>query len=162
MTYDNFTIKAQESILKAQQLAGENNQQMVDTSHLLRGILVEDESVAGILLKKIGVNPAALETEIDKLIASIPRIQGGVEKQYLSSEANKVLSKAKSLAKEFGDEYIPIELVLLAILQGNDKTARTIRELGATEDNLRKAITDMRKGRKVTDSGAENQYNALS
>ncbi len=162
MTYDNFTIKAQESILKAQQLAGENNQQMVDTAHLLRGILVEDDSVAGILLKKIGVSPAALETELDKLIASIPKIQGGVDKQYLSSEANKVLSKAKTLAKEFGDEYIPIEIVLLAILQGSDKTARTIRELGATEDSLRKAIADMRKGRKVTDSGAENQYNALS
>ncbi len=162
MTYDNFTIKAQESILKAQQLAGENNQQMVDTAHLLRGILVEDESVAAILMKKIGVNPAALETELDKLIAAIPKIQGGVDKQYLSSEANKVLSKAKTLAKEFGDEYIPIELVLLAILQGSDKTARTIRELGATEDSLRKAIADMRKGRKVTDSGAENQYNALS
>ena len=162
MTYDNFTIKAQESILKAQQLAGDNNQQMVDTAHLLRGILVEDESVAGILLKKIGVSPAALETELDKLIAAIPKIQGGVEKQYLSSEANKVLSKAKQLAKEFGDEYIPIEIVLLAIMQGNDKTARTLRELGATEDNLRKAIADMRKGRKVTDSGAENQYNALS
>ena len=162
MTYDNFTIKAQESILKAQQLAGENNQQMVDTAHLLRGILVEDDSVAGILLKKIGVSPASLETELDKLIAAIPKIQGGVDKQYLSSEANKVLSKAKTLAKEFGDEYIPIEIVLLAILQGSDKTARTIRELGATEDSLRKAIADMRKGRKVTDSGAENQYNALS
>lgn len=162
MTYDNFTIKAQESILKAQQLAGENSQQMVDTSHLLRGILTEDESVAGILLKKIGVNPGALETELSKLIASIPKISGGVDKQYLSSEANKVLSKAKTLAKEFGDEYIPVELLLLALLQGSDKTARTLRELGATEDNLRKAIADMRKGRKVTDSGAENQYNALS
>jgi ATP-dependent Clp protease ATP-binding subunit ClpB len=162
MTYDNFTIKAQESILKAQQLAGENSQQMVDTSHLLRGILTEDESVAGILLKKIGVNPGALETELSKLIAAIPKISGGVDKQYLSSEANKVLSKAKTLAKEFGDEYIPVELLLLALLQGSDKTARTLRELGATEDNLRKAITDMRKGRKVTDSGAENQYNALS
>lgn len=162
MTYDNFTIKAQESILKAQQLAGENSQQMVDTSHLLRGILTEDESVAGILLKKIGVNPGALETELSKLIAAIPKISGGVDKQYLSSEANKVLSKAKTLAKEFGDEYIPVELLLLALLQGSDKTARTLRELGATEDNLRKAIADMRKGRKVTDSGAENQYNALS
>ncbi len=162
MTYDNFTIKAQESILKAQQMAGENSQQMVDTAHLLRGIMTEDEGVAGVLLKKIGVNPAALETELAKLIAAIPKIQGGVDKQYLSSEANKVLSKAKTLAKEFGDEYIPVELLLLGLLQSTDKTARTLRELGATEDSLRKAILDMRKGRKVTDSGAEGQYNALS
>ena len=96
MTYDNFTIKAQESILKSQQLAGENNQQMVDTAHLLRGILSEDENIAGFLLKKVGVNMATLESELEKLIQSFPKIQGGVDKQYLSGEANKVLSKAKS------------------------------------------------------------------
>jgi ATP-dependent Clp protease ATP-binding subunit ClpB len=135
---------------------------MVDTSHLLKGILAEDDTVAAVLLKKIGVSPDTVETEIDKLIAAIPKIQGTVEKQYLSSEANKVLSKAKQMAKEFGDEYIPIELVLLALLQGSDKTARALRELGATEEALRKAIQDMRKGRKVTDSGAENQYNSLA
>jgi ATP-dependent Clp protease ATP-binding subunit ClpB len=162
MTYDNFTLKAQESILKAQQIAGDNSQQMVDTAHLLRGVLSEDENVAGHLLKKIGVNLPNLESELDKNIASYPKVTGEVDKQYLSSEANRVLSKARQLAKEFGDEFIPVELLLLAIVQGNDKTARTLRELGATEDNLKKAITEMRKGRKVTDQSTENQYNALS
>lgn len=162
MTYDNFTIKAQESILKSQQLAGENNQQMVDTAHLLRGILSEDENIAGFLLKKVGVNMATLESELEKLIQSFPKIQGGVDKQYLSGEANKVLSKAKSLAKEFGDEFIPVELVLLAIVQGNDRTGKLLREQGATDENVRKAITELRKGRKVTDQGSENTYNALS
>ncbi len=162
MTYDNFTIKAQESILKSQQLAGENNQQMVDTAHLLRGILSEDENIAGFLLKKVGVNMATLESELEKLIQSFPKIQGGVDKQYLSGEANKVLSKAKSLAKEFGDEFIPVELVLLAIVQGNDRTGKLLREQGVTDENVRKAITELRKGRKVTDQGSENTYNALS
>jgi ATP-dependent Clp protease ATP-binding subunit ClpB len=162
MTYDNFTIKAQESILKSQQLAGENNQQMVDTAHLLKGILSEDENIAGFLLKKVGVNMATLENELEKIIESFPKVQGGVDKQYLSGEANKVLSKAKTLSKEFGDEYIPVELVLMAILQGNDRTGKLLREQGATEDNLKKAILELRKGRKVTDQGSENNYNALS
>ena len=162
MTYDNFTIKAQESILKSQQLAGENNQQMVDTAHLLKGILSEDENIAGFLLKKVGVNMATLENELEKIIESFPKIQGGVDKQYLSGEANKVLSKAKTLSKEFGDDYIPVELVLMAILQGNDRTGKLLREQGATEDNLKKAILELRKGRKVTDPGSENNYNALS
>jgi ATP-dependent Clp protease ATP-binding subunit ClpB len=162
MTYDNFTIKAQESILKSQQLAGENNQQMVDTAHLLKGILSEDENIAGFLLKKVGVNMPILESEIEKIIESFPKVQGGVDKQYLSGEANKVLSKAKTLSKEFGDDYIPVELVLMAILQGNDRTGKLLREQGATEDNLKKAILELRKGRKVTDQGSENNYNALA
>ena len=148
--------------MKAQQMAGENNQQMVDSAHLLRGLLAEEENVAGFLLKKIGVNLPTAEAEIEKAIQSYPKVSGNVDKQFLSGDANKALSKAKQLAKEFGDEFIPIELVLLAILQGNDRTGRTLRELGATEDALKKAILDMRKGRKVTDAGAEGNYNSLS
>ena len=162
MTYDNFTTKAQESILKAQQMAGANDQQMVDTAHLLRGILQEDENVAGFLLKKAGVNLPTLEAELETLIQSFPKIQGGVEKQYLSGDANKVLSKAKTLAKEMGDEFIPVELVLLAIIQGNDRTAKLLREQGASDENIRKALAELRKGRKVTDQGSENNYNALA
>jgi ATP-dependent Clp protease ATP-binding subunit ClpB len=161
MTYDNFTIKAQESIIKAQQLAGENNQQMVDTAHLLRGILSEDESISSFLLKKVGVNMATLEVELEKVIQGFPKVQQGVDKQYLSGEANKVLSKAKTLSKEFGDDFIPVELVLLAIIQGNDRTAKLLREQGASDENLRKAILELRKGRKITDQGSENNYNAL-
>ncbi len=161
MTYDNFTTKAQESILKSQQLAGENSQQMVDTAHLLKGILSEEDNVAGFLLKKVGVNLPLLEAELEKSVQSYPKISGGVDKQYLSSEANKTLSRAKVLAKEMGDEFIPVELVLLAMLNSNDRTAKTLREMGATEETVKKAIMDMRKGRKVTDAGAEGNYNSL-
>ena len=161
MTYDNFTTKAQESILKSQQLAGENSQQMVDTAHLLKGILSEEDNIAGFLLKKVGVNLPLLEAELEKSVQSYPKISGGVDKQYLSSEANKTLSRAKVLAKEMGDEFIPVELVLLAMLNSNDRTAKTLREMGATEETVKKAIMDMRKGRKVTDAGAEGNYNSL-
>ncbi len=162
MTYDNFTTKAQEAILKAQQIAGANDQQMVDTVHLLRGVLAEDENVSGHLLKKVGVNLPALEEELDKIIQTFPKVQGGVDKQYLSGDANKILSTAKTIAKEMGDEFIPVELVLLAFLKGNDRIAKLLRELGATEDLLKKAIVEMRKGRKITDQGSENNYNAIS
>jgi ATP-dependent Clp protease ATP-binding subunit ClpB len=161
MTYDNFTTKAQEAILKAQQIAGGNNQQMVDNAHLLKGVLAEDEAVTGFILKKIGLNLTTLGVEIDKLIDSQPRVTGDVDKQYLSGEANKVLSKARQLAKEMGDEFIPIELILLALIQSNDRTARLLKEMGVTDENLRKTIQDLRKGKKVTDAGAENTYNAL-
>ena len=148
MTYDNFTIKAQESIMKAQQIAGENSQQMVDTSHLLKGLLVEEENVSGFLLKKVGINLPALEAELDGIVQSFPKVQGGVDKQFLSSEANRVLSKAKSLAKEFGDEFIPIELILLAIVSGTDRTGRTLREMGASIEALPFAAT---RGRELDD-----------
>jgi ATP-dependent Clp protease ATP-binding subunit ClpB len=162
MTYDNFTTKAQEAILKAQQIAGANDQQMVDTVHLLRGVLAEDENVSGFLLKKVGVNLPALEEELDKIIQTLPKVQGGVDKQYLSGEANKILSNAKAIAKEMGDEFIPVELILLGFFKGNDRVAKLLREMGASEDLLKKAITEMRKGRKVTDQGSENNYNAIS
>jgi ATP-dependent Clp protease ATP-binding subunit ClpB len=161
MTYDNFTIKAQEAIMKAQTIAGENSQQMVDTAHLLKGLLAEEDNATGFLLKKTGINLPSLEAELEGIVQSYPKVQGGVDKQYLSSEANRVLSKAKALAKDFGDEYIPVELILMAIVGGTDRTGRTLREKGATEETVKKAILDMRKGRKVTEQSAENQYNAL-
>lgn len=162
MTYENFTIKAQESILKAQQIAGANDQQMVDTAHILRGVLSDEENVAAHLLKRVGVNLPNLEAELEKLIASFPKIQGGVDKQYLSGDANKALNRARQIAKDSGDEFIPVEVVLLAVLQGSDKTARLLREQGASDDSLKKAITELRKGKKVTDQSSENTYNALS
>ncbi len=161
MTYENFTIKSQETIVKAQQLAGANQQQMVDSAHLMKALLAESDSVAGFLLKKMGVNLPSLETELDKLIASYPKIQGDVDKQFLSADANKALAKARALAKEMGDEYIPVELLLLGVLYGNDKMAKTLRQAGATEEGLKKAIEELRKGKKVTDPGQENQYQSL-
>ncbi len=161
MTYDNFTIKAQEAIMQAQQLAAGYEQQNVDTAHLLRGMLKIDDSTTDFLLKKAGVNMPRFEQELDKLIWETPRVQGGADKQYLTNEANKAVAAAKASLKDFGDEYISLEILLLGIAKGSDKTARLLREQGATVENLSAALTDLRKGRKVTDQTTEHVYNAL-
>ncbi len=161
MTYDNFTIKSQEAILKAQQIAAANDQQNVDTVHLLKGILETDESTPQFLLKKADVNIATLEVELGKAINSLPKVENS-DKQFLTNDANKALSQAKKMLKDFGDEYISIELLLLGILHGKDKGAIILKDLGATEKALKAAIVELRKGRRVTDQNAENQYNALN
>ncbi|MCC6280798.1 MAG: ATP-dependent chaperone ClpB [Saprospiraceae bacterium] len=160
MTYDNFTIKAQEAILQAQQIAAGYEQQSVDSSHLLKGILNADDSVTDFLLKKTGVNMARFEEELDKLIWETPKVKGA-DKQYLTNEANKAIATAKAMLKDFGDDYISLELLLLAIAKGSDKTARLLRENGATLDALTAAVKELRKGRKVTEQTTEHVYNAL-
>jgi ATP-dependent Clp protease ATP-binding subunit ClpB len=160
VTYDNFTIKAQEAILQAQQIAAGYEQQSVDVAHLLKGMLKVDDSVTEFLLKKAGVNMGRFDGELDKLIWETPKVQGS-DKQFLSNDANKAIAAAKALLKDFGDEYISVELLLLGIAKGADKTARLLRESGATADNLTAAVRELRKGRKVTDQTTDNAYNAL-
>ena len=160
MTYDNFTIKAQEAILQAQQIAAGYEQQSVDTGHLLKGMLQVDDSVTDFLLKKAGVNVPQFSEALDKLVWETPKVQGA-DKQYLTNEANKAVAAAKALVKDFGDEYISLELLLLGIVKGNDKAARLLREHGATLEVLTAAVKELRKGRKVTDQAAEQTYNAL-
>ena len=161
MTYDNFTIKAQDSILKAQQIAAGLSQQNVDSAHLLRGILETDEHVATFILEKSGVTVSTLKRQLDTLIQLTPKVSGS-DKQYLTPEANKALARAKKLLTEFGDEYISIELIILGILQGDDKAGKLLKMLGATEDALRLAIVELRKGEKVTDQSSDEQFNALT
>src|SRR5690606_30459838 len=161
MTYDNFTIKAQESILKAQQIAAGLEQQSVDTTHLLKGIIETDESVPQFLFSKMGVNIASLKKQLEEIVKTYPKVQGG-DKQYLTNDANQSLSRAKKVLPEFGDEYISVELILLGILQGADKAAKLLKDLGANEKALKSAIMELRKGKKVTDQSAEDQYNALA
>ncbi|NUQ22952.1 MAG: ATP-dependent chaperone ClpB [Saprospiraceae bacterium] len=160
MTYDNFTVKAQDAIIKAQQIAAAQEQQQVDTTHLVRGILDTDENVTSFLLQKMNVDAKALRHRLDEAIRVYPRVQG-VEKQYLTTEANRSLSRAKSMLTEFGDEFISIELMLLGILLGDDKGARLLKESGATPEALKEAILELRNGRKVTEQSAEDTYNAL-
>ncbi len=160
MTYDIFTIKAQDAIVKAQNIAAGNEQQTVDTPHLLKGIFETDEDLSKFLFQKMGVNFALLKNQIDTEIKNYPKVQGS-DKQYLSDDANKALATAKKLLKEFKDEYISLELMLLAILKGKSKGAKILKDLGVTEDGLKAAIAELRKGRTVKDQSADNQYNAL-
>ncbi|RLD22345.1 MAG: ATP-dependent chaperone ClpB [Bacteroidetes bacterium] len=160
MTYDNFTIKAQESILQAQRVAGGYDQQTVDTVHLIKGIMETNEDVSKFLFQKVDVSLTMLERELAKELKTYPKVEG-TDKQYLTNDANAALARAKKLLKEFGDEYISIEIILLAIVQGKDKGGRLLRELGATEKTLKEAIKELRKGKSVTDQQTDNQYNAL-
>ncbi|MEQ8705632.1 MAG: ATP-dependent chaperone ClpB [Phaeodactylibacter sp.] len=161
MTYDNFTTKSQEAIQKAQQIAGNSDQQQVGTAHLIRGILEVEEDVATFLFSKCGVTMTALQAGIDKAIKATPKVKG-TEKQYLTKPANKSLSRAKKLLSDFGDEYISIELMLMGIALGDDETGKLLQEEGATEEKMREAILELRKGRKVTDQSAESGYNSLT
>lgn len=160
MTLDNFTIKSQEAIAKAQEITSDLGQQAVDSPHLLKGILEIDEHVPGFLFQKMKVNLPELKTKLDQAVRNYPRVEGG-SKQYLSNDANQALARAKKLLAEFGDDYISLELLLLAILQGTDKAGRLLKDAGVKEENLRTAIRELRKGRNVTDPGTDNQYNAL-
>ncbi len=161
MTYDNFTIKAQEALAQAQQIAAGYEQQNVDTAHLLKGMLEVDDSVVNFLLGKVGANAKRIEERLNQLIWEIPKVKGA-DKQYLTPDANRAITAAKGLLKEYGDEYISLEVLLLGIAKGSDKTARLLREEGATPEALSKAVQELRKGRKVTDQGAEQTYNALN
>ena len=161
MTYDNFTIKAQEVILKAQQMAGSLDQQMVDTPHLVMSILDVDEQLAEFLLKKNEVNTGVLRTGLQKIIQAYPKVKGG-EKQYLTKEANEALAAAKKTLKSFGDEFISVELILLGIVKGKSKGGQILKDQGVTEKGLIQAIKELRKGSKITDQHGDNQYNALN
>ncbi|NND32126.1 MAG: AAA domain-containing protein [Saprospiraceae bacterium] len=160
MTYDNFTIKAQEAIYKGQQLAGSLEQQQVDTTHLLLAILQTDEEMAEFLFNKIGIDATLLKARLSELVKNYPRVEGS-EKQYLTNDSNQALATAKKLLAEFGDEFISVELILLGIIKGKDKGAMLLKEMGGTEKALLAAIKELRKGRKITDQQSDNQYNAL-
>ncbi len=161
MTYDNFTIKAQEAIFKGQQIAGSLEQQQVDTTHLLLAILQTDEQVSEYLLKKIGLDTSLLKARLGEEVKKYPKVEGS-EKQFLTTDANKALSRAKKKMKSFGDEFISVELMLLGIVTGTkDRGSKLLREMGAQESELTKAIEDLRKGRKITDQQSDNEYNAL-
>ena len=161
MTYDNFTIKSQEAILKAQQIAGALDQQVVDTSHLVRAISEIDDKVFDFLFKKIEVDPPTLISKINNELMRLPKVNGEA-KQYLSNDANAALARAKKMLATFGDEYISLELILLGIIQGKDSAGRIIKELGGTEKAMIEAINSLRKGRKVDGQSSDNEYNALS
>lgn len=162
MTYDNFTTKAQEAIVAAQKVAANLQQQQVDTVHLIKGIIETDESVADFIFKKVGVTTEAVLREVEAAIEDYPKVQG-VQKQFLTNDANRALSRAKRMLKDFEDEYISIELMLLGIIHGaSDKGARILKDLGVTNEGIRGAIEELRKGRKVKDPSDGESYNALS
>jgi ATP-dependent Clp protease ATP-binding subunit ClpB len=160
MNFNNFTIKAQEAVQKASEITIGNQQQAIETAHLLKGLLLVDENVITYLLKKLNVNLPRLNDILDQQIASFPKVSGS--NVYLSSDANSALQKATGYLKEFKDEFVSVEHILLGILAVNDKTSAVLKDFGVNEKDLKKAIISLRGDSKVTDQNAEATYNALN
>jgi ATP-dependent Clp protease ATP-binding subunit ClpB len=161
MNLNNFTIKSQEALQQAQQIAAGFSHQTLDTAHILKGILEVDESVTPFLLKKLNINAPLFEKLTDKIIDSYPKVSGG-SGQYLSGKSNEVVMKAMNSLKETGDEYVSIEHLLLGLLAVDDQVSRMMKDNGFTAKDLKTAVNELRKGAKVTSSSQEETYNALS
>ena len=160
MNLNNFTIKSQEAVQKAQEIALSRQHQAIETSHLLKGILSVDENVTPFLLKKLDVNVPRLMQQLDAAIERLPRVSGG--SQYLSNDANRALVKASQTATEMGDEFVSVEHLLLGLLAGSDEASRMLKDAGVSEKGFRSAMADLRKGSKVGSQSAEEGYNALN
>jgi ATP-dependent Clp protease ATP-binding subunit ClpB len=160
MNLNNFTLKSQEAVQSAQQLAITNSNQAVETGHLLKGIFEVDENVTPFLLKRLNVNTTMVEQALDKIIGSYPKSTGG--DTYLSQHANTALQKAIAVASKMKDEFITVEHLLLGILTGKDQIAQLLKDAGASEKDLTAAIADLRKGSTATGHSAEETYNALN
>jgi ATP-dependent Clp protease ATP-binding subunit ClpB len=160
MTTDNFTLKSQEALQKAQEIAMGFQHPAVETAHLLKGILTADDQVAPFLLKKCNVNVPAFRQVLDKMLESFPRVSGG--NIYLSPVANRVLQEAVKQLKEWGDEYVSIDHLLLALLLVNDNISRMMKDSGLNEKDLKAAMRELRKGSKITSQSAEETFNALN
>ena len=160
MNFNNFTIKAQEAVQQAVQLVTQNNQQAIEPVHLLKAVITTGESITNFLFQKLGVNAQQVTKAIDAQIASLPKVSGG--EPYLSGESNTVLQKAVDYSSKMGDQYVSIEPIILALYTEKSSASQILKDAGFTEDELRKAIDELRKGNKVTSQSAEDTYEALS
>ena len=160
MNFNNFTIKAQEAIQKASEIASGHQQQAIEPAHIMKALLSVDENVISHLLKKLNVNISYLSQEVDKIIESYPKVSGS--NVYLSNSATAVLQKAQSFLKEFNDEFVSIEHILLGLLLSGDKVSSLLKDQGVTEKDLKTAIKELRGNSRVTDQNAEATYNALN
>lgn len=159
MNFNNYTIKSQEAIQKAIEIATSNQQQSIETAHLMKAVLLSDENVISFILKKLAINRLHLDEKLDEIINSYPKVSG--QQPYLSNDANGVVQKATDYLKEFGDEFIAIEHIVLAITQGSDKTAKLLKSMGFNKKDLIATIKEVRGGEAVTDQNAESKYRSL-
>ena len=162
MNFNQYTIKAQEVIQKASEIALAKGQQAIETGHILKAILVEDGNTSVFLLKKVGTKQETIQAKLETIIATYPKVSGGTAQVYLSNDANQALSKTANLIKEFGDEFVSIELLLLSLASGKDLVASLLKENNLNEKSLKLAIKELRGNNIVKDQNAENKYQALS
>src|SRR5438552_3004644 len=162
MNLGNFTIKAAEAVQQAQQLAFNNGNPNIETEHILKALLEQQDSPIEYLLKKNNVTLNLLDTKLDEAISKLPKISGGEPAQSISRDANSVVLRAGAVLKQFGDEFVTPEHLLLAILQGNDAPAKLLKDAGLTEKGLITAIKELRKGEKVTSQTQTQEFNSLN
>ncbi len=160
MNFNNFTIKSQEAVQRAQQIAQGFAHQQIENAHVLKGILEVDENVTPFILKKLGVNVELFNSTLDHIIQSFPKVEGG--ELMLSKTANKMLIDAGNIAKKMKDEYVSLEHLLLAILNSKGDTTQLLKDNGINEKDLNSTIEELRKGNRVTSQSAEETYNALN
>ena len=160
MNFNNFTIKSQEAVQKAVDMATRRNQQSIEPTHLLLGVMDVGESLIGYLFQKLGVNTSLLKTALDREVDTLPKVSGG--EPYLSRESNTVLQKAVDYSSKLGDQFVPLEAIIMAILQTSCTASKILKDAGVAEKELGLAIDELRKGQKVKDASAEDTYNSLS
>ena len=160
MNFNNFTIKSQEAIQKAVEIAKGSGNQAIEPVHLLKGLMTEGDSLMQFIFQKVGANMGVVMSQVDRGIASEPKVSGG--EPYLSRTSNDVLQKALDIAKKQGDQYVTLEAILLAIFSIKSQASQILKDAGLTEHELAAAIEELRKGKKANDQSAEDTYNALS
>ncbi len=160
MTFDKFTIKAQEAVQEAVNTAQQNGQQSIEPVHLLKGVMVKAKDVAGYIFQKLGANASQIEMVVDSEIKRLPRVQGG--QPYLSNDTNTVLQRAQDFAQKNGDEFTSVEPLLLALLQVSSTASRILKDAGMTEAETVKAIQELRQGQKVQSQSGDENYQSLS
>ena len=160
MTFDNFTIRAQEALQHAVQRASELRQQSITPAHLLHGIMEVGENITQFLFGKTGVNAQTLASTLERHLQSLPRVEGG--EPYLDSDSNKVLNTAQDIARKDGDQFTGLEPILLALLNTPSVVAQMLKDAGMTTATLTAAIKELRGGKKVDSASAEDTYQALS
>ena len=160
MTFDKFTIKAQETVQEAVNTAQRNGQQTIEPVHLLAGVLQKAKDVVTFLFQKLGVNMQQVETLVNSEIMHLPKVQGG--EPYFSPDANKVLLATQDISQKMGDEFVSVEPLILALLSVNSTASRILKDAGITEKELSKAINELRQGKKVQSHSAEDNYQSLA
>ncbi len=159
MNFNKFTIKAQEAIQEAVNIAQAHGQQVIEPAHIMGGVLKSNEQIVSFLLQKTGANINNIKSGTESMIRSLPKVSGG--EPYLSRESNSIILKAEDIAKKYGDEYISVEPLLAALLETESTVSAMLKNNGINRDELEKAISELRKGSKVTSQSAEESYQAL-
>ncbi len=158
MNFENYTIKSQQAVQKAQEIAAGFEHQAIENAHLLKGILQVDENVVPYLLKKLNVNLPLMKQALDKMLESYPKVEGEI---YLSRDAGKSLQKAVKYQKELKDEYVSVEHLLLGILHSGDPVSQLLKDNGVDEEGLKAAVAELRKGSNIKSQTAEDTFNSL-